>query len=270
MGEHWVGVRDGVKHGTLRHSDKKAVEVANKWEELVSFAALRLGRKIGTDVQEVLTAKEKKDLSVRIASIVETMVSRGVMSGIIRIPNTAGDIELSADIRAQQVVASISIAAPKKGRATTRINWLLRQLKATSHDVRVDSWGIRSRSSMSDLLSAVRKDSSLLAPIDDRDIATFTVSLARPMGQKRSAGKRSFIDSVLDAIDDFYGDVVQHLREWQATAPRLPRSLLEDGDAESESSVPEGSANSDPVANTVTKADGASGQTKENGDSSAP
>ena len=35
MGEHWVGVRDAVKNGTLRHSDKKAVEVAGKWEELV-------------------------------------------------------------------------------------------------------------------------------------------------------------------------------------------------------------------------------------------
>ena len=35
MGEFWVGVRDAVKNGTLRQSDKKAIEVAGKWEELV-------------------------------------------------------------------------------------------------------------------------------------------------------------------------------------------------------------------------------------------
>ena len=134
MGEHWVGVRDAVKNGTLRHSDKKAVEVAGKWEELVSFVALRLGRQLGTDVKEVLSAKERKDISIRIANIVDAMATRGLMTGAIRIPNTVGDIALRADLRAQQIVVSVSIDAPKTGRTSTRINWLLRQLKSTSPD----------------------------------------------------------------------------------------------------------------------------------------
>ncbi len=228
MGEHWVGVRHAVKNGTLRHSDEKAIEVAGKWEELVSFAALRLGRKLGDDVQEVLTAKERKDISIRIENIVDAMVTRSLMPGTIRIPNTVGDIALRADLRAQQIVASVSIDAPKTGRATTRINWLLRQLKSTPADVRLDSWGMRSRSSMSDLLPNVQNSPSLLIPIDNREIVSFTVSLARPMGLERSVGKRSFIDSVLETLDDFYGDVVQHLREYQPPAPKLRRSEAEE------------------------------------------
>ncbi|MFQ5779377.1 MAG: stress response protein [Nitrospiria bacterium] len=228
MGEYWVGVRDGVKNGTLRHSDKKAIEVAGKWEELISYAALRLGRKLGTDVQQVLATKERNDISIRIANIVDTMVTRGLMPGTIRIPNTVGDITLNADLRAQQIVASVSVEAPKTGRATTRINWLLRQLKSTSPNVRLDSWGMRSRSSMSDLLGNVQNKQSLLIPIDNRDIVSFTVSLAQPMGLKRSVGKRSFIDSVLHTLDDFYGDVVQYLREWQPAAPKLQRSEAEE------------------------------------------
>ncbi|GAH61518.1 unnamed protein product, partial [marine sediment metagenome] len=39
--------------------------MAGKWEELVSFAALRLGRELGDDVQEVLDPKERKDISIR-------------------------------------------------------------------------------------------------------------------------------------------------------------------------------------------------------------
>lgn len=230
MGEHWVGVRDAVKNGTLRHSDKKAVEVAGKWEELISFSALGLGRKLGTDVQEVLTKQERNDLSIRIANIVDAMVTRGIMPGVIRIPNTIGNIALNADLRAQQIVASISIEAPNTGRATTRINWLLRQLKSTSADVRLDSWGMRSRSSMSDLLGNVRKNQSLLIPIDQRDIVSFTVSLTRPMGPKRVVGKRSFIESVIHTLDDYYGDVVQHLREWQPAAPKLQRSEVMETD----------------------------------------
>ena len=145
------------------------------------------------------------------------------MPGGIRIPNTVGDITLKADLRAQQIVASVSIDAPETGRSTTKINWFLRQLKSTPADVRLDSWGKRSRSSMSELLANVRKNQSLLIPNDDRELASFEVSLIRPMGLKRSAGKRSFIDSVLDTLDDFYADVVQHLREWQPAAPKMER-----------------------------------------------
>lgn len=83
---------------------------------------------------------------------------------------------------------------------------------------------IRSRSSMSDLLGSVRKNQTLLVPVDNREIGSFMVSMSRPMGLKRASGKRSFVDSVLTTLDDFYGDVVQHLREWQPAAPKLPKS----------------------------------------------
>ncbi len=249
MGEHWVGVRDAVKNGTLRQTDKKAVEVASKWEELLSFAALRLGRELGTDVHEVLSAKERQDIAIRIANIVDAMVTRGLMSGALRIPNTIGDIALRADLRAQQVVVSVSIDAPKTGRAATRINWLLRQLKSTSPDVRLDSWGMRSRSSMSDLLGNVRKHQSLLIPIDNREIVSFTVSLTRAMGLKRMVGQRSFIDSVLHTLDDFYGDVAQHLREWQPAAPKLQRSEVEEIDPRPASSARGDST--EPIDNAV-------------------
>lgn len=224
MGEHWVGIRDAVKHGTLRRADKNAVEVAGKWEELVSFVVLRFGRKLGADVQETLTTKERKDIGIRISNIVDTMVTKGVVSGIIRIPNTVSDITFTADLRSQQVITSVLLNAPKTGRAATRINWLLRQLKSTSPDVRLDCWGIRSRSSMSDLLGNVRTNQTLLVPVDNREIGSFMVSMSRPMGLKRASGKRSFVDSVLSTLDDFYGDVVQHLREWQPAAPKLPKS----------------------------------------------
>lgn len=256
MGEHWVGVRDAVKNGTLRHSDRKTIEVAGKWEELVSFVTLRLGRKLGTDVQEVLAVKERKDIAIRIANIVDAMVTRGLMPGAIHIPDTVGDIALSVDLRAQQIVASVSIDAPKTGRATTRINWLLRQLKSTSSDVRIDSWGMRSRSSMSDLLGNVRKNQSLLIPVDNREIVSLTVSLTRPMGLKRSVGKRSFIDSVLDTLDDFYGDVVQHLQEWQPAAPKLERSEVEQIETTPASST--GGGLTEPTENTIAEKEPAS------------
>lgn len=223
MGEHWVGVRSAVKHGTLRPTDKNTIEVAGKWEELISYVVLQLARKLGAKVQEILSSKEGKDIAVRITNIVDEMVTHGRMSGALRIENTVSNISIIADLRAQQIVASISLAAPKTGRATTKVNWLLRQLKSTSPSVRIDSWGKRSRTSMADLLGNVREKPELLNPVDDREIASFTVSLALPMGLKRLAGQKSFIDSTLQTIDVFYAEVVQHLREWQPPTPKLAK-----------------------------------------------
>jgi hypothetical protein len=53
------------------------------------------------------------------------------------------------------------------------------------------------------------------------------VALA-PVAAKRGRGRGTFIDSVLDAIDVFYGDVMQHLKAWSASPPRLREPLPEE------------------------------------------
>ena len=221
MGSHWVDVRDGVKHGTLRQTDQHAFEVAGKWEELLSFAVLRLGRELGVDVEQVWSRSEQGNLSQRIDNIVQDMVKDSILPGKIRIPDAVGDIDIKVDLRAQQVEASMKINAPKEGDSKRRINWILRQLKASSSDVRLESWGVRARSSQSDLLSKVRDEPERIIPPENREISYFTESINVPMGPNRKIGRNSFIQSVLDAVDHLYRNVVQNLRNWQPSAPKL-------------------------------------------------
>lgn len=228
MGEHWVAVRDAAISGTLRVTDKKAPEIASRWEELVTFVALRLGRELGTDVQEVLSRRELAEPGLRISSVVKTMCTSGILDGRIRIPGAIGDIELQADLRAQRIITSVSFPAPSEGRPKTRVNWLMRQLKKSPSNVRVDCFGVRSKQSMSDLLEKVRMKPEVLLPVDGRDIGSFEVAISRPMGLKRSGSKKSFVSTIVETVDEFYADVVQHLAKWQAAAPKLTRSVPEE------------------------------------------
>ena len=50
MGPAWVPVRDGVSAGTLRANDGGAAEVAGRFDALIRYACLRLGRQLGTEV----------------------------------------------------------------------------------------------------------------------------------------------------------------------------------------------------------------------------
>jgi hypothetical protein len=47
MGGNWVGVREAMAAGTLRSNDKGLADVLSRWEQLLRFAALRLGRELG-------------------------------------------------------------------------------------------------------------------------------------------------------------------------------------------------------------------------------
>jgi len=64
----------------------------------------------------------------------------------------------------------------------------------------------------------------MITPEDKREIVKFTISLINQMGLKRSVGKQSFIDSVLQTLDTFYEDVVQHLQQWQPKAPKIQKA----------------------------------------------
>lgn len=53
MGKAWVTVRNAVSAGTLRPTDKGAAEVASRWDQLMRYACLRLGRQLGIEVEPV-------------------------------------------------------------------------------------------------------------------------------------------------------------------------------------------------------------------------
>ncbi|USX49410.1 hypothetical protein [Lentzea sp. HUAS12] len=54
MGPSWVPLRDAVETRTLRTTDRTAPDVVLRFEALLRFAGLQLGRRLGTDVTPAL------------------------------------------------------------------------------------------------------------------------------------------------------------------------------------------------------------------------
>ena len=129
MGPSWVAVRNAVADGTLRASNPGAADVAGRFDALLRFAALQLSTRLGTEATVVYSRKELADPASRITSHVASLVDHGRLQGALRIPNTVGTLDLVVDLRARQIVCSVDIDAPKDGRPTTKVNWLVRQLK---------------------------------------------------------------------------------------------------------------------------------------------
>lgn len=228
MGAGWVAVRQGVRSSTLRATDQAAPEVAARFDALLRYASLRLGRRLGTDVAQALTRRELADPALRAQAALSTLIEDGVLKGVIRIPDAVGDVQVTADLRSSQVTCYIDLDAPRQGRPRTRVNWLVRQLKNAPGSVRLEAFVANARGAgATELLERVRVDPDLLIVDPTKEIRRFRLEMSQPMGLKRGRGRGAFIDSVLDLLDEFYSEVVQTLKAWSASPPKLRDERVE-------------------------------------------
>ncbi len=222
MGASWVGVRNAITTGTLRPADKGLAEVAGRLDALLRYAGLLLGRQLGTDVVPVLPRRAAADPALRNQQVIAALVAGGAFAGSIRIPNTVGALDVTVDLRANSVTCHVDVDAPREGRPTTRINWLLRQLQRAPETVRVEAYAAHARGpGAAELLRDVRTNPALLLADPKKELRSFRVALSSKLGSKRGSDRGSFIKSVLDAVDRFYADVLQELKAWTAAPPRL-------------------------------------------------
>lgn len=222
MGSSWVTIREQVANGTLRAGDKEIPAVTGRFDALLTYAALQLGRRLGSDVNVQLTRKEIAEPGLRHAALKASLVGDGSLSGAIKVPGTIGEIVVTADLRASKVGAHVDIDAPKEGRSTTRINWLLRQIKEAPGNLRVEAFAHGQRGSgAAELLSVVREQPDALIAEPSKELRAFRVAVMAPMGTKRGRGRGSFIDSVLEAVDSLYEEVVQNIKPWSAAPPKI-------------------------------------------------
>ena len=222
MGEFWVAVRDGARQQTLRASDKGVRDVASRWEQFVQSLALGLCQDLGRDVDTVWP--RKLDPAARRDLIVRNLVERGRLEATIRVPDAAAPIDLVADLRTRLFTTSIELTAPREGRPKTRISWLLRQLRDAPDTLRVDARYPNAKEPVSATLKEVRDqpDRLLFGADPKREPRTFRVALSRELGTKRGKNQGSFVNESKKQALDFYREIVQGLRAWSPSAPRLP------------------------------------------------
>ena len=187
-------------------------------DQLVDIIGLQLTALLGVVVQPVAPRNQGDT-----ASRCQQLADSGLLFGTLKVPGAVGPIVITADLRAERVSCSITVDAPRDGRPTTRINWLLRQLTEARDATRVEALltGGAGRSTAQLLGSASKGPRSLdgLIPKDGREIRAFRIALDMPMGGKRATGQGSLIGSVVEVVNCFYAEVVQHLQPVVVTTP---------------------------------------------------
>jgi hypothetical protein len=225
MGDKWVTVRKAAHDGTLRSNMAEAREIAERWEEFTQYMCLGLSQDLGRTVTAP-RPRNSTSQGIRDAHL-KRLADDGALQAVLRVPDAVGDITIEADLRARRTRTSVVVEAPKEGRAKPRLNWMLRQLTDAPDDLRVEVGFPNARQTTSELLGAAREQPELLLHPQDpsRPPRAFQLTLARQMGQKRGKAEGSFVRETRAQTFDFYRDLVQDLKAWQARAPKLREEI---------------------------------------------
>lgn len=224
MGDKWVGVRKAAHDGTLRQADPATRAVAERWEQFTQYLCLGISQDLGRSVSS--PRPRAQTAAGRLDEVTKVLAADGALDAILRVPDAIGDLRLRADLRARQTLTSVTFDAPREGRVTSRINWLLRQLGDAPNDLRIEVAYPNARETTGALLSQVRASPEcLLYPPDPkREPRSFILTLARPMGSKRGKSEGSFVRETRAQTFDFYRELVQNLKLWQARPPKLRKT----------------------------------------------
>ena len=222
MGDKWVKVRNAAADGTLRASDPEAREVAERWDQFVDYLCLGLSQDLGREVRPMRPRKQSSD--ARLDSAVKGLAEAGTLQASVRVPDAVGPVTVQADLRTRKLSTSVAVEAPRDGRPLTRLNWMLRQLRQAPKDLRVDVAFAGARETTSLLLDEAREYPQRLLSTADakREPRAFSLTVTRAMGTKRGKGEKSFVLETRQQTVDFYRRIVQDLRAWQPSAPKLP------------------------------------------------
>ncbi len=221
MGKDWVSVRTAAHDGILRQGDVRARQIAERWEQFTEYLCLSLSQELGRNV--VSLRPRKQTTSARLDELEKSLTTAGALQTTIHVPDAIGDLQIRADLKSRQTSISVDIMAPTEGRPKSRISWLLRQLSEAWPDLRIEVWYPYVRESTAATLEQARSQSEdLLCQADvKRDPRSFTVTLSRPMGQKRGRAEGSFVRETREQTVTFYRDLVQNLKAWQVRPPQI-------------------------------------------------
>ena len=224
MGPNWVQVRSDARDDRLTAKNNGPSDIAQRWDQLLRFIALTIGADIGEDVQQVLPRKHSKNPKLRHETLVAALCDENRLTGALRIPNTAGDIELACDLRAAKLTASLQLNLPEDRGGKARGTWLKKQLPDAPDDVWIEVYERNGRTPTTCSLGKLREDRDAIWAKERPEPVRAVIYWSKDMGQnRRSGGKNpSFAASVKSLVEDFYRDVVQTISPWQPKPSKLP------------------------------------------------
>lgn len=262
MPQAWPEVVAKVQAGGTLQKTAEVASIAEAWVQESRDLCLILSRQLRRQVAQRMSRAAIADPEVRFQDDLGQLCQDQCLTTQFDVPNAAAPIQLRVDLRRRSLHVSMRVRAPQdRVSSRARLNWLLRQIpEKTVGDLHVRCiWPTTSAPTTFRLVDLRADPARIEEGKGKLKVSSFEVLLVADLGA-RFGQRRSFIEELERALPLFYETVGQHLRAWQAPAPRMaedralpadvsPAAISEETEASSlERTAPGGSAAYAPEA----------------------
>jgi len=218
-----------VAGGGVTANSAEAREIVGAWHQEVGDLSLVLSRQLETSVKVKMERAHALDPNERQKADQKALAEKTYLTTNLIVPDAADLLEVCADLKKRSITVSMKLRAPDEPKgAKARLNWLLRQLQNSKPEglhIRC-FWPGRTKSSQF-TLAALRDAPDLIAKDHEgQALLSFEVLLVKDLGSK-FAQRRLFLTELEGAVPQFYQEVAQHVKPWQARAPKLRQDKAE-------------------------------------------
>lgn len=217
--------------GTLQRTVDVAA-VAEAWIQESRDLCLILSRQLKRLVCQRLSKTALADPEVRFQEDVAGLCADQCLNTVLIVPDAAAPVEVRVDLQRRSVLVSMKLKAPTdRVSSKARLNWLLRQIPVAAHgNIHVRCYWPYAPHPTHFRLQELREDPGKIEEGKGKlKVAGFEVLLVADLG-RRFEQRKTFLDELEKAVPAFYETVGQHLRVWQAQAPKIAEERAQPAD----------------------------------------
>ena len=184
---------------------------------------LILSRQLKRLVCQRVSRAALADPEVRFQEDVTSLCASQCLDTVLTVPDAAAPIDVRIDLQRRSVLVSMRLKAPTdRVTSRARLTWLLKQIPVTAEgNVHIRClWPTTSHPTQFRLQDLRENPGRVEEGKGKLKVTGFEVLWVADLG-RRFEQRKTFLDEVEKAVPAFYETVGQHLRAWQAPAPKL-------------------------------------------------
>lgn len=214
--------------GNVSASSQEAREIVGAWHQEVGDLSLVLSRQLETTVKVRMPRAHAADPLERQKADQRVLSENAQLTTELAVPDTVDAIKVCVSLRSRSITLSMWLKSPDEPKgAKARLNWLLRQLQKTdAAGVYIRCFWPGKTKFTQHALSALREDPDLVvAGHEGQSLVSFEVLMVKDLAN-RLAQRKLFLTELESMAPKYYFEVAQHLKPYQAKAPRLAQEKV--------------------------------------------
>ena len=220
MSDGWSKVSDKIRNSiTLSKNDDADIEEAVvSWHQEEIDMKLMLTRNLGIVVKSVNEDPKKK-----LINNIKKLKTKNHLSTSLKIKGAVSDIDIKAEFERRMIQMSVEITPPLDKGTISKLTFIKKQLEKIDSSLLNDLSVHASIKYSSKPITEKFADFDRFYDYDDikkKDITQFTLTVNNGIAASFKS-KKKFVPLIEAMLRDFYKDIVQNVKTWQAPPPKL-------------------------------------------------